>query len=109
MARMFSQPIPASHENMYKLTIGIAEKLLHPGIKWENEGPYERSQFDALIYPTIKTQGASDNYAILPNFFDEGGLTLKSGEYLEIVPPPILESNSYGVGPEAIISANHVY
>jgi hypothetical protein len=90
-AEEFSRPVPVGSEDLYRVTVAIAERLLgfsprgRPTIdsgEWISpEGPI---RFGGILYPTLAMRANGDNVAILPEVIDTC-LVLRSVDFLEIV------------------------
>ncbi|AWA31071.1 hypothetical protein HYN48_13790 [Flavobacterium magnum] len=72
LAKTFSQPVSQKNIHLYKLTIAIAEKHFKSEI------------FDGLVYPTVAMRGNAENFAIKPNYIDDGNLLFLGVEFIEV-------------------------
>ena len=72
LSQEFTKIVPVGKEDIYKISIAIAEKLFSDDI------------FDGLIYPTISMKANADNLAIKTQYIDKKRIVIKSVEYIQI-------------------------
>lgn len=72
LSQEFTKIVPAGKEDLYKISIAIAEKLFSDDL------------FDGLLYPTIAMKANADNLAIKTQYIDEKRIVIKSIEYIQI-------------------------
>ena len=72
LSQEFTKIVPAGNEDLYKISIAIAEKLCSDDM------------FDGLLYPAISMKANADNLAIKTQYIDEKRIVLKSVEYIQI-------------------------
>jgi hypothetical protein len=71
LAEAFTIRVPKGSEEMYKLSVAIAEFLFTDDI------------FDGLIYPTVEMRANADNLALKPRYADKN-LSFPKAEYARI-------------------------
>jgi hypothetical protein len=72
LSQEFTKIVPAGKEDLYKISIAIAEKL------------FSDDRFDGLLYPTISMKANADNLALKPRYIDEKKIAIKMVEYIQI-------------------------
>ena len=72
LSQEFTKIVPAGKEDLYKISIAIAEKLFSDDL------------FDGLLYPTISMKANADNLAIKTQYVGEKRIVIKSVEYIQI-------------------------